>query len=109
MDWKNNFKQEIDMASAARARGNEGQARVCARRAAGVVAREYFQRLGRPLHNPSAYDLLMELLTLDDLPELARQSLQNLTQRVTEEFELPEGIDLLLEARSLAASLLPQD
>ena len=47
--------------------------------------------------------------TLDDLPELARQSVQNLTQRVTEEFKLPEGIDLLLEARSLAASLLPQD
>ncbi len=46
------------MALAARGRGNEGQARVCARRAAGVAVREYFLRLGIPIVNPGAYDLL---------------------------------------------------
>jgi hypothetical protein len=45
------------MAVEVRARGNEGQARVCARRAAGAVLREYFQRRGLPVRSPSAYDL----------------------------------------------------
>lgn len=109
MDWKNKFEQELDMAAAARERGNEGQARVCARRAAGVVAREYFRRLGRPLRSPSAYDVLNDLMTMDDLPAQARQAVESLTRRVSEEFDLPEGMDLLRDARSLAASLLAQD
>ena len=40
MDWQIKIKAEFDKAEQARARGNEGQARVCARRAAGIAARE---------------------------------------------------------------------
>jgi hypothetical protein len=71
------------------------------------VVREYFERLGRPLRSPSAYDLLNDLLTLADLPAQARESAQMLVLRVTEEFTLPAGMDLLREARALADSLLP--
>jgi hypothetical protein len=109
MDWKNKFEDELGMADAARGRGNEGQARVCARRAAGVVVREYFQRIGRAPSSSSAYDALNELLTMEVLPIRARQAAEALTQRVTDQFRLPDNLDLLSEARALAASLLPKD
>jgi hypothetical protein len=107
MDWKNKFALEIQMAVEVRARGNEGQARVCARRAAGVVLREYFQRRGLPVRSTSAYDLLKDLLSLPGLPEPVYLAAEYLTLRVTEEFKLPVDVDLIQEARTLAESLLP--
>ena len=107
MDWKKKFSQEIQMAVQARARGNEGQARVCARRAAGEAAREYFQRRGASVRTSSAYDLLKALLEIPDLPAAARREAELLTMRVTEAFQLPVEVDLLQSAAVLAASLLP--
>ena len=57
-DWKVKLETEFERAEAARANGNEGQARVCARRAAGIAIREYYARRGQSVHTPSAYDLL---------------------------------------------------
>ncbi|MGC1377197.1 MAG: hypothetical protein WA821_13285 [Anaerolineales bacterium] len=105
--WQEKFKQEIDHANEVRARGNEGQARVCARRAAGIVIREYFARRGIRAASPSAYDLLKELLEMDDLPAEARRSAEYLTLRVTEEFKLPVDVDLVQEALTLCERLLP--
>ena len=107
MDWKNKFVSEIQMAVDVRARGNEGQARVCARRAAGVVLREYFQRRGLPVRSSSAYDLLKDLLSLPNLPDAVYRAAEYLTLRVTEEFKLPVAVDLIQEAWTLAESLLP--
>jgi hypothetical protein len=106
MDWKTKFDREMELAAQARMRGNEGQARVCARRAAGAVAREYFSRLGLPVRSPSAMDLIRDLLALDGLPVPVRRAAENLTLRVSEDFDLPAGMDLLRDARSLAAGLL---
>ncbi len=107
MDWKIQFEKEIQMAAAARARGNEGQSRVCARRAAGVAAREFCNRSGLPLRSTSAYDLLREISELPGLSERVRQAAEALTRRVTEEFKLPLESDLIQEAQILAESLLP--
>jgi len=108
MEWNNKFEHELDLATAARARGNEGQARVCARRAAGVLVRAYFERLGHPVTSSSAIDLLNDLLVIEAIPARARSAAEALTMRVTEEFKLPEGLDLLAEIRALAESLLPE-
>lgn len=44
-NWQTQLKAEFDKATQARIKKNEGQSRVCARRAAGVVAiREYYSR-----------------------------------------------------------------
>ena len=51
MDWQAEIQAELEKAQQARARGNEGQARVCARRAAGIAAREYFALARRPTPN----------------------------------------------------------
>jgi hypothetical protein len=106
-DWKKVFENELQMAAEARARGNEGQARVCARRASGVVVREYFLRHGISSRVSSAFDLLRALLDIPELPEEARQAAEHLTLRVNEEFKLPVNADLVEEARTLCKSLLP--
>ena len=74
MEWKTKFEQEMGLAKTARARGNEGQARVCARRAAGAVIRAYFQQHGLAAQGASAYDLLQDLLANPNVPELAHQA-----------------------------------
>jgi len=105
--WQEKYTKEISRANEVRAQGNEGQARVCARRAAGVVLREYFVRYNIQAGSPSAYDLLKVLLEMDVLPEDVRQSAEYLTLRVDEEFKLPAGIDLVKEAETLCERLLP--
>ena len=105
--WKKLLENELQMAVDARAHGNEGRARVCARRAAGVVVREYFLRQGISSRTSSAFDLLRALLDIPEIPEEARRAAGYLTRRVNEEFELPVNADLVEEARTLCKSLLP--
>ncbi len=106
-NWKQEFNREIERAQAVRAQGNEGQARVCARRAAGAAIREYLTRRGRPIPSPSAYDLLNLIAADETLDSALRQIALNLAMRVTEDFCLPIDVDLISEAHRLAAMLLP--
>lgn len=104
--WQTELQTEFERAARARERGNEGQARVCARRAAGIAIREYLTRRGTRPPSVSAYDLL-NLLKEDPLlsPDLKRIA-DHLTVRVTEEFKLPVNVDLVEEARVLCEELL---
>jgi HEPN domain-containing protein len=108
VDWQSEIQAEFEKAEQARLRGNEGQARVCARRAAGIAIREYLTRRGIRPPSVSAYDLLN--LIKDD-PELAHRTdlqriAEHLTVRVTEEFKLPVEADLVAEARIFCQQLL---
>ncbi len=106
MDWQTEIEAELERAEQARARGNEGQARVCARRAAGIAIREYLTRQGIRPPSVSAYDLLN--LIKDDLRLSSdqKQIVDHLTLRVTEEFKLPVNADLVAEARKFCEDLL---
>lgn len=106
-DWKTALQREFEMAEAARARGNEGQARVCARRAAGIALRVYFQQRAIAIRTSSAYDLLQEFMELEETPPDLREIAAHLTLRVTEEFKLPLAVDLVQEARTLCERILP--
>ena len=105
-DWKSEIQAEFEKASQARLRHYEGQARVCARRAAGLAIREYLSRRGIHPASTSAYDLL-NLIKEDPLlaPDL-RQIADHLTMRVTEEFKLPVDVDLVAEAKEFCERLL---
>lgn len=105
-DWEISFEHELSRASEMRTKGNEGQARVCARRAAGIAIREYFNQLGRPIPSSSAYDLLNLIASDETLEPTLRQSAIYLTLRVTEEFKLPVDVDLLEQARILRNKLI---
>ncbi|GAB4428052.1 MAG: hypothetical protein Kow002_16950 [Anaerolineales bacterium] len=104
--WKEKLQSEFEQAQAARAEGNEGKARVCARRAAGIAIREYYARQGHPIHTSSAYDLLKTLTAEPYLPADLKQAAAYLTLRVTEEFKLPVEVDLIETARKLCNRLL---
>lgn len=107
-NWKEKLQIEFERAESARGRGNEGQARVCARRAAGIAIHEYYVRRGEQMRTPSAYDLLNLLSNDPYLPAELKQSATYLTLRVTQEFKLPVNIDLLEEARKLCDGLLEE-
>lgn len=104
--WKTKFEAELKQAEAARASGNEGMARVCARRAAGHVLSEYYTRRGLPFFGPSAYDHLKSLVELPDVSERVREVAGHFLVRITTEHILPIEADLIAEARWLADTLL---
>ncbi len=106
MDWQTEIDVEFEKAERARLRGNEGQARVCARRAAGIAAREYLTRRAIQPPSLSAYDLLNLLQEDPRLSTDLRQIAGHLTLRVTEEFKLPVNVDLIAEAKKFCEELL---
>ena len=108
-DWKTQLQKEFEKAQQARIARNEGQARVCARRAAGIAIREYLSRKGTRIPSMSSYDLLNLLKENADLSPDLRLIVDHMTVRVTEEFQLPYDADLIAEARTLCDRLLNSD
>jgi HEPN domain-containing protein len=106
MNWQTEIDREFEKAEQARERQNEGQARVCARRAAGIAIREYLTRQGIRPASASAYDLLNLLKEDPHLSPDLKLIADHLTLRVTEEFKLPVDADLVAEARKFCAELL---
>jgi len=100
------YQLELQMARSARAAGNEGKARVCARRAAGIVAGEYLKQRGFPVSDPSAYTRLKYLHSLPDISEEIRQVTAHFLLRVNEDQYLPLPVDLVAEASWLEKQLL---
>ncbi len=105
-NWQTEIESEFEKAAQARGRGNEGQARVCARRAAGIAIREYLTRRGVRPPSVSAYDLLNLIKEDTLLSSDLRLIADHLTVRVTEEFKLPVEVDLVEEAKQFCETLL---
>ena len=108
-DWNNRFEQEILQAEEARAQGKEGMARVCARRAVGIVAGEYFIRHSIQQPGPSAYDRLKRLSSLPAISPEVQEIVGHFRVRVNLDKDLPAGIDLIAEARFLSEILIQPD
>jgi hypothetical protein len=104
--WQDELQLEFERAEQARVKGNEGQARVCARRAAGIAIREYLARRGTLPTSISAYDLLNLLKDDPHLSPDLKRIADHLILRVTDEFKLPVNADLVAEAKQLCDELL---
>ncbi|MBN2547644.1 MAG: GNAT family N-acetyltransferase [Anaerolineales bacterium] len=104
--WLIIFEDELRQAQAARQAGNEGKARVCARRAAGIAVGEYFRRKGIASPGVSAYDRLRALIQMSELPPGAAELASHLLLKVNERYQLPIPADLAEDARQLAKILL---
>jgi len=87
-------------------------ARVCARRAAGVLVGEYFKRQSVrqavDLDSASAYERLRYLSELPGVSPQVAQAADLLLRRVTFEHNLPSEADLIAEARWLRQELLAE-
>ncbi len=106
-DWTTELQTEFTQAETARAAGNQGRARVCARRAAGIAIRVYITRSGQTVRTASVIELLDQLQARPELPPDLRQAAARLRLRVTREHDLPVQADLIADARHLCRSLLP--
>jgi hypothetical protein len=104
--WPDQFLAELKQAKIARQSENEGMARVCARRAVGILLEEYLLRHGYTLPGSSANDRLVFILTLPDLSPEMHVITQHFLLRVTPEHTLPINVDLIAEADWLAVHLL---
>lgn len=105
-DTSNEIKREFEQAEKARVNGNEGQARVCARRGAGIAIRDYLVRKGIRPPSRSAHDLLNLIKEQAPLPPDLKLVADHLTLRVTEEFKLPIEADLIAESKLLCDWLM---
>ncbi len=108
-DWRTRFAREMKMAEKARQEGNEGKARVCARRAAGIVAAEYMKRRGVSTPHMTAYERVKLLGTWPDAPAGVTEVVAHMTTRVNADYRLPVDADLVAEARWLAKTLLEEE
>ena len=107
-DWKLLFDQELNQSASARNSGNEGKARVCARRAAGIIIGEYLTARGYPDQGPSCYERLKYLQTLPNISPEVKDVSSHFLIRVLPDHSLPIEADLIEDARRLANLLIPK-
>jgi hypothetical protein len=107
--WKDEYKKEIGHAIRVLANGNEGMARVCARRAAGIVIGEYLNRQGYSNYKHSAYDRLTLFMTLPDVNQKNKDIANHLLLKVGLDHQLPLEVDLISEVLWLEKSLLSEN
>jgi hypothetical protein len=96
---------ELERAERARLAGNEGMARVCARRAAGIASRDFLTRHRVRLRDASAYAALQALVKFPGLTPDLQVAALHLTTRLTGAFTLPIDADLIADARKLIGGL----
>jgi hypothetical protein len=108
-NWNADFINEIDQAKAARENGNEGMARVCARRAVGILMGEYLARRGYGNQSASAYDRIIRFISLPDTEEQLKDICGHFLMKVDLDRSLPSNIDLIAEAHWLEETLFPDE
>ena len=100
------INSEMSRALEARREGNEGMARVCARRAVGWAIRLRFENLLDESSTKNAFVLLDWLASQQSVAEPYRQAAARLTTRINEDHELPHDQDPLVDADRLIRVLL---
>jgi hypothetical protein len=104
--WRDYAGQELDMARTARKNGNEGRARVCARRAAGHIIGEYLTRNKIDFETGSALERLRYIYSAADTAPEVRETANHFLVHTTPEYELPIAADLIADVDLLANQLL---
>ena len=81
-------------------------ARVCARRAAGIVIAQYLAQAGLQARKPSAIEQLKMFVSLGEVNEEAQTIAGHFLLHLDKEHHLPVEADLVAEARWLAGTLV---
>jgi hypothetical protein len=96
--------EEMRAAEAARAAGNEGKARVCARRGAGYAVRMHYRRVNGAGWGGDAFHQLKVLRDDVTQPEALRAAARRLTTQVNHDHAMPFAEDVLDDARALISA-----
>lgn len=107
--WLEQVQWELDTADAARIRGNEGMARVCARRAAGWMVKAYLGEQGVDTNSVLVhFRHMLEEGNHNELKPILEHMLKAKEKSdPTAESVWPVEIDLVAEARHLFRILFP--
>jgi hypothetical protein len=90
---------ELEKAQQARQKGNEGMARVLARRAAGMAIRNYLSINDIEQRGLSLNALIKDEEVRKGLPTSTHAALDRLSTRIGMDFQFPVDFDLLLDAQ----------
>jgi hypothetical protein len=104
-NWEMKFSKEILLAKNSRKSGNEGRARVCARRAAGIVAGKYLTLIQPRYKIKGALDNLSYLESYPEVPASIKDKLNLFLIHVDYDHNLPVDVDLIKEAIELKDKL----
>lgn|SRR3972149_6316188 len=110
--WLQKVRLELERAEAARMGGNEGMARVCARRAAGWTVQAYLGSMGIELKSNNVLDQFRYLLNEEMLAPALKPILEHMLQPLEKKDPLGESVwpleaNLVAEAQQLLRSLFP--
>ena len=100
---------ELELAVAVRAAGNEGKARVHARRAAGWAIKAWRERHGYSKKGISAFAYLHGVSSDLSVRGSVREAAANLVLRITSNHELPIETDVLDDARLIVTYCIDMD
>ncbi len=103
---KRTIRKELGDANQARIDGNEGRARVCARRAAGWAASVSRSLTEEREIESNAYDMLQWLAQQANTPDTVRSAATRLSARVSHDHTLPFPEDPLEDAWMIVEALL---
>lgn len=103
------YQKELSHAINARVKGNEGMARVCARRAASIIIGEYLHRHGYTHLYNSIFDRLEIFNTLPGLSSNQKKVANHFLLKVDLDHRLPGDVDLVSDVQWLADSLLMEE
>ncbi len=93
------INHELSAAEQAWSDGNEGKARVCARRAVALAAQSWLARLAKPLWRGDAMEHLRRIQQQEAFPLSVRQAAERLSTAVTRRHEAPFTGDPISDAR----------
>ena len=96
---------ELEKAYNTRQNGNEGMARVLARRAAGLAIRDYLQTVEYTQKNLSLNALIKDEQVRKVLPVSTHAALERLSTRIGMDFQFPVDFDLLMDAQKVIDQL----
>jgi hypothetical protein len=95
------IERELSTAARAARKGNEGMARVCARRAAGVAIAHWLESHPHPAWGTNAMQYLRAVHAEESFPREVRSAAFRLAARVTQNFSSPFSNDPIADSRMI--------
>ena len=99
MSWQDSIEQELTKAFEGIQSGNDGLARVCARRAVALAAQHWAKHHHLPSWHGDAMHQLRQIEGETTFPLPVREAAQRLLTKVTEQAQLPMTTDPITDAR----------
>ena len=93
------IEQELTKAAKGLHNGNDGLARVCARRAVAIAAQHWAEQRHLPTWQGDAMHQLRQIQEETKFPVSMREAAQRLLTKVTEQAQLPMTTDPITDAR----------